>query len=211
MGAPNMTMFRQGKQGRTQPGYLMVLLFCTVIVQLGACAVQPVDQLSNAAQGGSNILNQIHTSHRPAAPTYTGLTESAPDAYWSSFISAGFRTLEPQIEALPDAETVADTAKIQASALHQVEVWNRLIGAEKMAVLERAFDAGNPYLPAPSEWDATGVASGADANGRVVTFLVPPAFGQLISGQQVTVELGEANTPGIMRYASPVGRPGEHR
>ena len=154
------------------------------------------------------------------------LEDMAPDPYWNSFVTSGFDstsqsasqlsgTLDPALanrakwqwskeESLPASyleEAEAD-AKPESSHLVKVEVWNLLIGTEKISALQKAQKLGSTQLPLESDWTRWQVATGALESDRktAITFLIPPDYGKLISGEQAYVEIAEVGGLHIARY-----------
>jgi hypothetical protein len=91
-------------------------------------------------------------------------------------------------------------AAIEATPLVRVEIWNLLIGEEKLAFLEKARLRGDPNLPPKNEWPRWQVAAGALTGGdnKPVVFLIPPGFGRVSSGELTLVEM---SAPGELHYA----------
>lgn len=112
------------------------------------------------------------------------------------------------IERLPDnfaeqaAEQTDGAARPESSHLVRVEVWNLLIGKEKTSALEKAQLLGSNQLAQISDWSHWQVATGAlDGNPKkTITFLIPPDYGKLISGERAFVEIAEVGGLHIARY-----------
>jgi len=144
------------------------------------------------------------------------------DEYQVAFLRAGFETIKPQIEPLPQAETTAQIEPLpepeakaepaanlmQVSRLVNVEVWSLLIGDEKQRLLEKERLQGSPLIPPREEWSRWQLAVGAlDNNQRSgknkesLIFLIPPDIGKLRSGGKALVEVQANGELSIARYA----------
>lgn len=181
---------------------------------LSGCMGAPLAQqllASAVMQGTDSIIDNAYAAQQREAAHRNALTNVAPDAYWSSFVTAGFERIAPVAEPLPAAqpemilqapENRPSEPALQAAPLVRVEVWNMLIGEEKQSVLERAYALGNAELPPKRDWDHVGIATGeiADGGKQPITFLVPPQLGKLRSGQLAIVELSQAGDLSIARY-----------
>lgn len=139
------------------------------------------------------------------------LKDTEPDRYWAAFVTSGFNTIpaNPEQEALDrQAERAKEEADLanapEASKLVSVEVWNVLIGDEKLRVLNKAKDLGATDLPAPQEWIKWQVATGALVSDptKMLTFLVPPDLGKISSGKHTYVEIQESGGLHIARYVT---------
>ena len=122
----------------------------------------------------------------------TILANRAPDPYWADFVTAGFAPVTAQVEPLPEPATAAakPAAEITATPLLRIEIWNLLVGEEKRAFLEAAQLREASSLPPRNEWSLWQVASGGMLGeaGKSVTFLIPPGFGRVASGEHAVVE-----------------------
>lgn len=135
------------------------------------------------------------------------LKDSEPDRYWAAFVTSGFLPA-PQQENMLNGQTTAaqnpDSASFQAESSHlvRVEVWNVLLGEEKISVLQRAQTLGSTSLPKPDEWAQWQVATGAleSDNKKTITFLIPPDFGKFVSGERAYVEISDVGGLHIARY-----------
>ncbi len=93
---------------------------------------------------------------------------------------------------------------MQVSPFVRVEVWNMLVGDEKLAVLEKAYALGDQDLPPRKDWSQLRVAIGARGGeeDRPIIFIVPNELGRLNSGQETIVELGNPGDLSVARYAA---------
>lgn len=128
------------------------------------------------------------------------LKDTKRDDYWHAFTRSGFSRVTPTVEPSPAQAATEPTAQIQVTRLVRVEMWNLLTGREKHAVLEKARLKG-AELPPPSQWQRWQVAVGAaEGEKNAITFLIPPEFGRLISGDDAMVELAGTGELNIARY-----------
>lgn len=137
------------------------------------------------------------------AKRYAALKDTQPDPYWDAFVSSGFSTITPIVEPLPASALTSESASSpQVSRLVRVEMWNLLIGEEKISVLEKAQLLGSSGLPPKNEWQRWKVATGALAGdkNKPITFLIPPELGRISSGKQAIVEIAETGELSIARY-----------
>lgn len=187
---------------------MLAMLGC---IMLGGCMGAPLAQqlLSSAVMhGADSIMNNAYEAQQREVINHQVLKDSAPDAYWASFVSAGFQKITPIEEPLPPVEKLneipAQKAMVQASPFVRVEVWNMLIGEEKLSVIEQAYAQGNTELPPKKDWGRVSIATGAiEGRGdQPIIFLVPANLGKLQSGQETIVELGDAGDLSIARYAA---------
>lgn len=131
------------------------------------------------------------------------LYSTEPDPYQLAFFNAAFEDVKPISEPLPEqvAEPEAPISMVRANQLVRVEIFNLLIGAEKIAILEDARMLGALSLPPKQEWQHWQVAIGAiQHTKKVITFLIPPEFGKLPSGAVAMVELAGPGELNIARY-----------
>ncbi len=184
-------------------------------LMLGGCMGAPIAQqlLSSVVMhGADNIMADAYEAQQREAMNNRVLHDAAPDEYWASFVSAGFEKITPVEEPLPVAEESTEKpalpatvmATIQTSPFVRVEVWNMLVGEEKLSVLERAYALGNVELPPREDWAELRVAIGAmpGKEDQPIVFLVPPGLGKLQSGQETIIELDQAGDLNIARYAA---------
>lgn len=145
----------------------------------------------------------IQTSKR------TPLKDNVSDDYQIAFLGLGFKPIEAQIEPLPQTPIAVEEPIqiIQETKLVNVEVWNLLIGDEKLRTLEKASLQGSTIVPPKTEWSEWQIAVGAPENAAsdnehgAITFLIPPDIGKMHSGAKAMVELSSANELSIARYA----------
>lgn len=158
--------------------------------------------------GADNIMNNAYEAQQREAINHRVLKDSPPDDYWATFVSAGFQSVPPSAESMPAADVVESKPNpaimIEASPFVRVEVWNMLIGEEKLSVLEKAYAAGSMNLPPKKDWGQLHIATGAleGQEGRPIVFLVPAEIGKLTSGQQTIVQLAKPGDLNIARYVS---------
>lgn len=190
--------------------FARIFLLTFTCMMLSACMGAPLAQqlLSSAVMHGTdNILTNAYEAQQRDALNHRVLKDSLPDEYWASFVTAGFQKLTPVEEPLPATDSTIATAtksELEASALVRVEVWNMLIGDEKLAVLEQAYVSGNKDLPPREDWANLRVAIGAleGSRGQPLIFLIPDDLGRLNSGQSTIVELGNNGELNVARYAA---------
>ena len=136
------------------------------------------------------------TSHQANLP------ERAPEPYWDDFVTAGFASVTPQVEPLPEQVVAPEAAPaaMTATPLLRVEIWNLLVGEEKRAFLEVASLRDATHVPPRNEWPQWQVAAGSLLNApeQAITILIPPDFGRVASGGQAVVE---QVAPGGLYYA----------
>jgi len=200
---------------------IQVVLATVTCLCLSSCVGAPLAQqvISSAVMhGADNLIDNAYQAQQRNAIQNQTLPDMPPDPYWSSFISAGFERITPNIEPLPDSST-APSAALPApqrpnqpspttesladiSPLVRVEVWNLLIGEEKHSALAQAYLLGETGVPPKENWNHISVATGEviGEDGKEVIFIVPRQLGKLHSGQQVIVELKSINEIGIARY-----------
>jgi len=135
------------------------------------------------------------------------LKDTEPSRYWAAFVTSGFDTV-PTTPASDSAPKQADNIsannaeRTESSRLVCVEVWNLLIGQEKISVLEKAQLLGSTQLPKPEEWAQWQVATGAleTDSKKTITFLIPPDFGKFVSGERAFVEISDVGGLHIARH-----------
>lgn len=138
------------------------------------------------------------------------LYNPTPDPYRNAMLNMEFAPLKAIEEPLPAYPVEAQEIPIvilKTNPLVQVELFNLLIGEEKLAVLEKARMQGALNLPDPSEWQDWQVATGKILSAQqnmhaLITFLLPPSFGKLPSGTMATVELSQTGDLNIARYSA---------
>lgn len=182
-----------------------------VLLALGGCMGGPIAQqlassiiMRAADKAVSNsIENNIRAQEE--ADRNKPLPDKIPDEYWAAFLTSGFSEVNPVIEPLPQAAKPAmlkKTPAAQTSQLVRVELWNVMLGDEKLSVLEKARLMGATALPPKDQWSRWKVATGAIANGgeEPLVFLIPPEFGKVSSGQHAVVELTGLGELHVARY-----------
>jgi len=156
------------------------------------------------------------------AANHIDIQNTEMDEYQIAFLRAGFETIKPQIEPLPQAGTTAQieplpepatetepTANLmQINKLVNVEVWSLLIGDEKQRLLEKERLQGSMLIPPKEEWSRWQIAVGAADNNQrssknkeSLIFLIPPDIGKLRSGGKALVEVQTNGELSIARYA----------
>lgn len=161
----------------------------------------------------SNVLDAKEKSDKLNAQNMP-LKDTPPDPYQLAFINSAFETITPEVEPLPQTSTMEEEPVniIQETPLVQVEVWNLLVGDEKMRILEKARLKGDTEIPPKKEWQqwqvAVGATDGVLPNGKPdkaikeITFLVPPGIGKMHSGTKALVELSSVGELNVARYTS---------
>ena len=141
-------------------------------------------------------------SNRKSQQQSIALKDTVPDDTWMMLATAGFKPVDPNAQALPEAAPEEVPAQVfQSSNLVRVQLFNLLIGAEKDAVYEKARRLGALNLPNPREWARWNVATGmTEKDKKEITFLIPPEFGKLPSGTLAVVELAGPGDLNIARY-----------
>jgi hypothetical protein len=138
------------------------------------------------------------------------LYNPTPDPYRTAMLNMEFAPLKAISEPLPEYPTEPEETSIvilKTNPLVQVELFNLLIGEEKLAVLEKARLQGSLNVPDKSEWHDWQVATGRLQStetqaSELIVFLLPPDFGKLPSGSVATVELASTGDISIARYRS---------
>lgn len=171
----------------------------TIAQQIASSIImQGADQLTATA------LDAHERNEKLTKQTMTLPRNTEMDDYQIAFLRSGFESVQPHIEPLPQnvAKIETPVPVIQESKLVSVEVWNLLIGEEKLRLLEKERLKGSPILPPQTEWSAWHLAVGAaEDNQQAVTFLIPPDMGKLHSGGKAMVELSVTGELSIARYA----------
>jgi hypothetical protein len=190
------------------------LLAALAMVMLSGCFGGPIGvQIARSLllQGADKVTaNAIEAQERKDefARHNAVLKDTEPDEYWAAFVTSSFQQAPPADAPLPDyriAEYQAPPTtpvQIEASRLVRVEIWNLLIGDEKRAVLEKARLLGSNSVPPPDQWQHWQVATGGmqSEKTRAVTFLIPPDFGKITSGESALVEIEPTGGLHIARY-----------
>jgi hypothetical protein len=234
---------------------ILALIFITPAIALSGCIGGPIAQqlvTSLITRGVDTIANNAYDAQlrdeKLAAERSHVLKDTIPDPYYFAFATAGFETITPVIETLPnkgsaasdknlgiatsiapngpssadslntpssnttssrrnDTITAANPSNNNAGAaritrLVRVEIWNLVIGDEKMQILEKARLLGEP-LPSKDKWHSWRVATGLVENTeKPITFLIPPDLGFIHSGDRAVVEVTAADHLYIARYAA---------
>lgn len=171
-------------------------------------------------RGADKIINNAYKAQEREAERHTALKDTPPDPYRYAFITSSFKTIAPTVEVLPSSASAIDgtalitskdgtasptntnLASAQVTRLVHVEIWNLIIGDEKNLLLEKARLLG-AEVPPKDEWRRWKVATGAlvaDKN-KPITFLIPPEFGRVGSGDRAVVEMTELSQIHVARYA----------
>lgn len=181
---------------------------------LGGTIAQQIARSIATSVADTAVGSAIEAEEKKAAvkqPTMnTMLYNPTPDPYRNAMLNMNFAPLKAIEEPLPDYPSEAQEIPIvilKTNPLVQVELFNLLIGEEKLAVLQKARMQGALNLPDPSEWQdwqlATGkILSPQQSTQTLITFLLPPSFGKLPSGSMATVELSQSGDLNIARYKS---------
>lgn len=138
------------------------------------------------------------------------LHNPTPDPYRNAMLNMEFTPVKAISEPLPEYPAEPEETPIvilKTNPLVQVELFNLLIGDEKLAVLEKARLRGSLNIPDQSEWSNWQVATGKiqsphQSGSEMIMFLLPPEFGKLPSGSIATVELATSGDMSIARYKS---------
>lgn len=134
----------------------------------------------------------------------------APDPYRNAMFNMAFTPIQAISEPLPEYLTESEETPIvilNTNPLVQVELFNLLIGNEKLAVLEKERSRGALNIPDQSEWESWQVATGKiqtphQFTSELILFLLPPELGKLPSGSITTVEIATSGDMSIARYKS---------
>lgn len=166
-------------------------------------AAEKLSEENNAVQ--RNFMQNSKTqSITPVANSRTiQLQETEVDDLSYMLATARFLPVKPVTEPLPAAAIVSEEKieLVQANQLVRVELFNLLIGSEKIALLDEARLVGATNLPQKQEWKNWQVGVGAiEHSKKMITFLIPPEFGKLPSGAITMVEIAGAGELNIARY-----------
>lgn len=194
-------------QGNTSKGLAGTL----AVLMLGGCVGGPIaQQLASSIimrAADKAVANSIDNNIRAQeeAERNKPLPDKIPDEYWAAFLTAGFSEANPVVEPLPQkTEPTVQPMPLsaQSSQLVRVELWNVMLGEEKLSVLEKARLMGATTLPPKDQWSKWKVATGAVANGEAepLVFLIPPEFGRVSSGQHAVVEITGLGELHVARY-----------
>lgn len=186
------------------------LLLLTLAGLLNACVGGSIAQqlaTSMALQAADRITANAYAaqqrtlSSQPAAV----MQDIPPDDHWATFIRAGFEPITPTAQPLPEtARQQQGAPQAQAIPLVRIELWNLIVGEEKIHYLERAQLGGASNLPDRSEWHTWQLATGAMLSqpDKPLHFLIPPGFSKLASGEITVVEMADSGRLSILRYAN---------
>ena len=213
---------------RTMRLLILALTLVTPVIALNGCMGGPIAQqiaTSLLTRGADKIINKTYEAKQREEERNRKLEDTLPDPYRYVFITSGFNTISPTVEALPASAGAIDgtaltaseagaarptpasannnLASAQATRLVHVEIWNLIIGDEKNLLLEKARLLG-AEVPPRDEWRRWKVATGAlvGEKNKPVTFLIPPEFGRINSGDRAVVEITEPNQIHVARYAA---------
>jgi len=213
---------------RTMRLLILAITLVTPAITLSGCMGGSVAQqiaTSLLTRGADKVVNNAYEAQQREIESRATLKDTPPDPYLYAFITSGFETIAPAVEALPaSASTVGGTALMeskndaaeptpaltntnlasaQATRLVHVEIWSLIIGDEKNSLLEKARLLG-AEVPPKGEWERWKVATGTliDDKNKQITFLIPPEFGRIGSGGRVVVEMTEPSQINMARYAA---------
>jgi len=186
------------------------LIPASVLLMLGGCVGGPLAQqlasslLMHAADKAVASSIESNLQAQEEAERNKPLADKLPDEYWAAFVTSGFAQMTPAPEPLPSKTTPSNQKALspQANQLVRVELWNLMLGEEKLSVLEKARLMGASSVPPKDQWPQWKVATGAatQAKDKPLVFLIPPGFGAVSSGQQAVVELKGQGELNIARY-----------
>src|SRR3989344_658582 len=100
---------------RTMSLLILALTFVTPLVTLSGCMGGPIAQQiasSILMRGADKIINNAYEAQQREAKRNRALEDTPPDPYYYAFITSGFKTITPTVEALP-----ASTGAIDGTAL----------------------------------------------------------------------------------------------
>jgi hypothetical protein len=181
---------------------------------LGGTIAQQIARSIATSVADNAIGSAVEAEDKKAAakqPTLNSmLYNPTPDPYRNAMLNMDFAPLKAIQEPLPEYPTEAQEIPIvilKTNPLVQVELFNLLIGEEKLAVFEKARMQGALNLPDAAEWQEWQVATGKiqspeQSTQTLITFLLPPSFGKPPSGSMTTVELSQSGDLNIARYKS---------
>lgn len=143
-------------------------------------------------------------------PRHIDIMNTEPDPYLAKFLAIQFpdqQVEEVRIEPLPKELTAPEPA-VESNRLVSVEVWNVILGKDKQIILDRARFLNASHAIAEnisfvdSDYKNWQVASGGLVGHKetAVTFLVPPDFGKVKSGDLAIVEIAPTGGIHIARY-----------
>lgn len=185
---------------------LLLLVTSMLSACLGGSIVQQIASsiMTKAADKAVAVAMDVDEDTLPRERN-GALKDKEPDELWMALATSSFRTssangadYKPQSPAKPEETTIGI---LHGTSLVRVEVFNLIIGDEKITMFERARAIGALNLPKQREWPSWQIATGAAENSRqLITFLIPPKFGKLPSGSLTIVELASAGNLNIARY-----------
>lgn len=162
---------------------------------------------SIAVQGADKITSDAYESQmrkEELARHTVVLKDTVPDKYWVAFVNSGFlpqqATQEPADSA--SAQKQEEAPHIQITRFVRVELWSLLLGEEKRHILDKARSLPVASTYPANEWQNWQVATGAleGDKDKPVTFLIPPGFGKVHSGQLTLVEMAALGDFNVARY-----------
>lgn len=181
------------------------------VVTLSGCMGGPIAQqivTSMISQTADKITSNAYDNYllnKANERPNMVLKNTEPDRYWGAFVTSGF--LPATADTMAADKLAGDSAgndpqQAASSRLVCVEVWNVLLGEEKISVLEKAQLLGATQLPKPEEWARWQVATGSleTDSKRTLTFLIPPDFGKFVSGERAFVEISDVGGLHIARH-----------
>lgn len=181
---------------------------------LGGTVAQQIARSIATSVADKAIDSAVEAEEKKAAAKQPSLNamlyNPTPDPYRNAMLNMDFSPLKAIHEPLPDYPAEPEETPIvilKTNPLVQVELFNLLIGEEKLAVLQKARMQGALNLPNPAEWQDWHVATGKiqtphQTGSEMIMFLLPPEFGKLPSGSIATVELATSGDMSIARYKS---------
>jgi len=181
---------------------------------LGGTIAQQIARSIATSVADNAIGTAVEAEDKKAAakqPTLNSmLYNPTPDPYRNAMLNMDFAPLKAIQEPLPEYPTEAQEIPIvilKTNPLVQVELFNLLIGEEKLAVFEKARMQGALNLPDAAEWQEWQVATGKiqspqQSTQTLITFILPPSFGKPPCGSMATVELSQSGDLNIARYKS---------
>lgn len=197
--------------------FRLVFIACASLLMTGCLGGTVAQQIARsiatsvADNAIDNAMEANEKSARAKQPSINALLYNpTPDPYRNAMLNMEFAPIKAVTEPLPNYPAEQDETTIvilKTNPLVQVELFNLLIGEEKLSVLEKARLQGSLNIPDKSEWSEWQVATGKIQSDNhhtsdMIMFLLPPEFGKLPSGTVATVELANAGEISIARYKS---------
>jgi len=164
---------------------------------------------SIAVQGADKITSDAFEAQQrkdEEARRNVVLKDTVPDQYWIAFANSAFLPLQASQEPLPadnaSAQKKAEAPQMQVTRFVRVELWNLLIGEEKHLVLDQARHQPAASSYPADQWQNWQVATGAleGEKDKPITFLIPPGFGKIHSGELTLVEMAALGDFNVARY-----------